>query len=225
VNSLSLSGRTVPLFPTMLATMGEGSGTPTEPHHTPSPEAPQSPQHDISSSLHQPVTTATILTVIPTEIIDIPQLRQYTRRARIAQSSALPTVADEPASPFGDDSQGEACPTVSGDIIKTSTLPSDSTPRVTSLAADEGSMKHKLNELMDLIKLLEDKDGEGDAPFGEDAPIKGRSLETGEKAEVPTVSIPPAGEVPTSSSVVPTASPIFTTATVTTPYSRRKGKE
>nr|GEZ97742.1 hypothetical protein [Tanacetum cinerariifolium] len=42
--------------------------------------------------------------------------------------------------------------------------------------------------------------------------------------EVATVSIPPAGEiltvsVPTSSGVVPTASPIFTTATVATPYS------
>nr|GFD61268.1 hypothetical protein [Tanacetum cinerariifolium] len=39
---------------------------------------------------------------------------QYTRRARIAQSSALPTVAGEPASPLRDDSQGEACPTDSG---------------------------------------------------------------------------------------------------------------
>nr|GFC19196.1 hypothetical protein [Tanacetum cinerariifolium] len=95
----------------MLVTMGEGSGTPTEPYHTPSPEAPQSPQHDLSSSIHPPVTTATIPTVIPT---DITQLKQYTRRARIAQSSALPTVVDEPASPLGDDSQGEACPTISG---------------------------------------------------------------------------------------------------------------
>nr|GEX93877.1 hypothetical protein [Tanacetum cinerariifolium] len=44
------------------------------------------------------------------------------------------------------------------------------------------------------------------------------------------VSVPPAGEiptvsVPTASGMVPTASPIFTTATVTTSYSRRKGKE
>nr|GFD44707.1 hypothetical protein [Tanacetum cinerariifolium] len=31
---------------------------------------------------------------------------QYTRRARIAQSSALPTVADEPASPVRDDIKG-----------------------------------------------------------------------------------------------------------------------
>nr|GEV43977.1 hypothetical protein [Tanacetum cinerariifolium] len=49
-------------------------------------------------------------------------------------------------------------------------------------------------------------------------------------AVVATVSIPPANEtptvsVPTSSGMVPTASPIFTTATVATSYSRRKGKE
>nr|GEV59737.1 hypothetical protein [Tanacetum cinerariifolium] len=36
---------------------------------------------------------------------------QYTRRTRIAQSLVLPPIADEPASPLGDDSQGEACPT------------------------------------------------------------------------------------------------------------------
>nr|GEX85140.1 reverse transcriptase domain-containing protein [Tanacetum cinerariifolium] len=40
--------------------------------------------------------------------------KQYTRRTRIAQSSVLPLVADMPASPLGDDSQGEACPIVSG---------------------------------------------------------------------------------------------------------------
>nr|GEV07914.1 putative reverse transcriptase domain-containing protein [Tanacetum cinerariifolium] len=36
---------------------------------------------------------------------------------------------------------------------------------------------------------------------------------------------PPAAEVPTGSDVVPTASPAFATATVVTPYRRRKGKE
>nr|GEU94431.1 hypothetical protein [Tanacetum cinerariifolium] len=147
-----------------------------------SPTAPSSP-----SLL--PATTETIPTIIPT---DIPTLRQYSRRARIAQSSALPTAADEPASPFGDDSQGEAFLTVSGleaeqdreNIIKTSALPHDSPPRVTSFAADEGSMHHKLYELTDLIKLLEDKDRGGAEPSGEDATIKGRSLETREEAGV-----------------------------------------
>nr|GFC61990.1 hypothetical protein [Tanacetum cinerariifolium] len=54
---------------------------------------------------------------------------------------------DEPASPRRDDSQGEACPTDSGfiadqdraTIAKSSTLPCNSAPRVTSPAAEEGT--------------------------------------------------------------------------------------
>nr|GFC14370.1 hypothetical protein [Tanacetum cinerariifolium] len=47
---------------------------------------------------------------------------------------------------------------------------------------------------------------------------------------VQAVSVPPAAEVsnvgvPTGSDLVPTVSAIFTTASVVTPYSRRKGKE
>nr|GEY65944.1 hypothetical protein [Tanacetum cinerariifolium] len=245
----TVDGRTVPLYDSILVHQGEGLGTPTEPHHTPSSKAPQSPQHDLSSSIHLHVIAVTIPTLIPT---DIPTLRKYSRRARIAQSLALPTAADEPASPLGDDSQGEACPAVSGleagqdraNIIKSSTLPHDSKPRVTSLAADEGN-----------------KDGGGDEPFGEDATIKGSSLETVEEAAVEkstergsndteelvnvltsldtvsiltsgvqVVSVPPAVEVvtvsvPTGSGLVPTASPIFPTASVVTPYSRRKARE
>nr|GEZ19991.1 hypothetical protein [Tanacetum cinerariifolium] len=203
------------------------------------------------------------------DFVEASHIRQYTRRARIAQSSALPTAADEPASPFGDDSQGEACPTVSGleaehdraNIIKTYTLPHDSPPMVTSLTANEGSMQHKLNELTDLctrlqrqqtemaskiaaqeleitslkarVKLLEDKDGGGAEPSGEDATIKGRSLETREEAAVekstkrgmfPTAEVSTVS-VPTGSGMVPTASLIFTTASVVTPCSRQKGKE
>nr|GFD16764.1 hypothetical protein [Tanacetum cinerariifolium] len=42
-------------------------------------------------------------------------LRQYSRRATwIAQSKALPTATDEPASLLRDDSQGEAFLTASG---------------------------------------------------------------------------------------------------------------
>nr|GFA69697.1 hypothetical protein [Tanacetum cinerariifolium] len=171
----------------MLVTMGEGSGTPTEPHHTPSLEAQQtSPTTHSSPSL--------------------------------PPSSALPTAADEPASPLRNGIQGEACPTVTGlvagqdkaNITKTSTLPSDSTPRVTPLAVDEGSMQHQIQELMALctslqrqhtemaskieaqeleisqlkarVRLLEDREGGGIAHSGEDAPIKGRSLDEGEEA-------------------------------------------
>nr|GFB80688.1 hypothetical protein [Tanacetum cinerariifolium] len=83
-------------FSSSIATaVGEGSGTPTEPHHTPFHEAQQSPHHDLSLSSHPTVTTETIPTETPTEI---PTLRQYSRRAtRIAQSKALPTATDEPA--------------------------------------------------------------------------------------------------------------------------------
>nr|GEY18299.1 hypothetical protein [Tanacetum cinerariifolium] len=120
--------------------------------------------------------------------------------------------ADEPVSLLRDDSQGEAFPTVFGldvgqdreNIIKTSALPNESTPRVTSLDADEGSMQQKLQELMDLytglqrqqaqmatkikaqdleisclkvrIRLLEDKDKGSAELFGDDALIKGRKL-------------------------------------------------
>nr|GEX86554.1 hypothetical protein [Tanacetum cinerariifolium] len=95
---------------------------------------------------------------------------------------------------------------------------------------------------------------------GDDAPIKGRSVDEGEAAaerisddseematvltsmdaatilvggiadvptgsgSIPTAS-PPVDEVSTGSDMVPTASLIFATATVVTPYKRRKGKE
>nr|GFB19087.1 hypothetical protein [Tanacetum cinerariifolium] len=110
--NLALMGYNILPNQNLLFKKGEGSGTLTEPHHTPSPEAQQSPHHDLSSSLHPTETTETIPTKTPTEI---PTLRQYSRRAtRIAQSKALPTTADEPASLLRDDSQGEAFPTVSG---------------------------------------------------------------------------------------------------------------
>nr|GEY88902.1 putative ribonuclease H-like domain-containing protein [Tanacetum cinerariifolium] len=194
---------------------GEGSGTPTEPHHTPSPEAQPTSHTTHSSSTLPPATTTSIPTVTPS---DTTPIRQYTRRARIAQSSALPTIADEPESPLRDISQGEAFPTDSGfiadqdraTIAKSSTLPHDSGPRVTSPAADEGSMQQTINELTALctslqrqyselavkfeaqeieitslkarVKLLEDRQGVAAEGSGDDAPIKGRNLDEGEAA-------------------------------------------
>nr|GEU70179.1 hypothetical protein [Tanacetum cinerariifolium] len=151
--NLTLMG-TIPLFDSMLVTMGEGSGTPTEPYHTPTPEASQSPQHELSSSSLPPVITETIPTIIPT---DTPPLRQYTRRAkRIAQSTALLTTADEPASPLKDDSQAMASKIAAQDL--------------------------EISQLKASVKLLEDKDGGGAEPSRDDATIKGRSLATGEEA-------------------------------------------
>nr|GFC13004.1 hypothetical protein [Tanacetum cinerariifolium] len=164
---------------------------------------------------------------------------QYSRRVRISQSSALPTVADEPASPMRDVSKGEACHTESGfiadqdraTIAKSSTLPHDSAPKKR-------------------VKVLEDKEDVAATQSGDDALIKGRSINEGEAAakrisndseeiarvltsmdattvlaggiDVPTGSgsIPTAGlpatVISTGSKVDPTASLIVT---------RRKGKE
>nr|GFA80104.1 hypothetical protein [Tanacetum cinerariifolium] len=91
-----------------------------------------------------------IVSIPDTELFEnLTLMGQYSRRVRIAQSSALPIVADEPASPVRDVSEEEACPTESGfvadqdraTIAKSSTLPHDPAPRVTSLAADEGSSR------------------------------------------------------------------------------------
>nr|GFC46732.1 hypothetical protein [Tanacetum cinerariifolium] len=155
---------------------------------------------------------------------------RYSRRARIAQSSALPTVEDEPASPIRDVDEGEACPTDSGfiadqdraTIAKTSTLPHDSAPRVTSPATDEGTIQQNISELTALF--LEDREAVATKQYGEDVPIKGRNNNEGEAAaerisndsediarvltsmDAATVL---AGEtnVPTSNGFIPTAGP------------------
>nr|GEY02346.1 zinc finger, CCHC-type [Tanacetum cinerariifolium] len=229
----------------MLVPQGEGSGTPTESHHTPTSEASQSLQHELSSPSLPPVPTESLPTIIPS---DNPPLKQYTKRARIAQSSALSPVADEPASLIGDDSQGEVYPTDSGleadqdraNIAKTSTLPTDSTPRVTSLAADEGSMQQKLNELTALytslqrqqsemiskfalqeleinrlkarIKLLEDKDRGIAEQSGDDAPNQGEEWRSLSGSHCCKVATATVS-IPIGSGVVSTASPTIPTAT------------
>nr|GFA61707.1 hypothetical protein [Tanacetum cinerariifolium] len=263
----------------MLIQQGEGSGTLTDPHYTPSQEAPPSlPTH---------ISTSSIPTVTQSEPTT---LKQYTRRARIAQSSALAPVADEPASPMRDVSEGEACPTNSGFIAD----------------QDRGSMQQTINELTALctslqrqhsellvqfqaqiveinklnarVKILEDNQGVIGARSTDDVPIKGRRIDekegitrrvstdteeirmderevvvkrtSGDTEEMATVltsmdaatvlvggidvptgsySIsavgPPVVDIHTGNDAVPTASLIVATATVITPYSRRKGKE
>nr|GFC75665.1 hypothetical protein [Tanacetum cinerariifolium] len=201
-------------FDTMLVHQGEGSGTPTEPHHTPFPEAVTS--HPTTLSI--PLPSIPTAPIPPVTQLDPTPIRKYTRRARIAQSSDLPTVADKPASPMRDVSEGEACPTEYGfiadhdraTIAKSSTLPHDLAPRVTSPAADEGSMQHNLSELMalctslqrqysellekfqaqeeeivrlkEMVQVLEDRKGNTAKQSRDDAPIKGRSINEGEAA-------------------------------------------
>nr|GFD18268.1 hypothetical protein [Tanacetum cinerariifolium] len=140
-------------------------------------------------------------------------IRQYSRRERIAQSSALPTVADGPASPVRDVSEGEACPTDSGfiadqdreTIAKSFTLPHDSAPR-------------------ERVQVLEDREGVAAKQSRDDAPIKGRSFNEGEAAaerisnvseeiamvltSIDAATVLAGGiDVPTASGFIPTAGP------------------
>nr|GEV39370.1 hypothetical protein [Tanacetum cinerariifolium] len=165
----------------MLIQQGKGSGSPTEPHHTPSQEAQPSSHTHISSPSIPTVTsvpTIPIPTIIPSETTPV---RQYTRRARIAQSSALSPVADEPASPMRDVSQGEACPTDScfiadpdrATIAKSSTLPYDSAPRAQEV---------EINRLKERVNILEDKRGVIGGISRDDAPIKGKRIDEEEVA-------------------------------------------
>nr|GFC13230.1 hypothetical protein [Tanacetum cinerariifolium] len=193
----------------MLIHQGEGSGTPTEPHHTPSPEADTS--HPTTSSI--PLPSILTAPIPPVTQPDITPIKQYSRRARIAQSSSLLTVVDEPAS---------------------------------------SAQEVEILRLNERVQVLEDREDVAAKQSGNDAPIKGRSINEGEAAaerisndsediarvltsmdaatvlaggidvpigsgSIPTAS-PPATVISTGSEVGPTASPIVTS------YSRRKGK-
>nr|GFB39433.1 hypothetical protein [Tanacetum cinerariifolium] len=190
--------------------------------------------HPTTSSIPLPsIPTAPIPLVTQT---DTTPISQYSRRARIAQSSALPTIADEPASPVRDVSKGKACPTESGfiadqdraTITKSFTLPHDSAPRVTSPAADEGSSGGgKIIRLKERVQVLEDRESVAAKQSRDDAPIKGRSINEGE-ADAERISndseeiarvltsmdaatvLAEGIDVPTGSGSIPTAGPSST---------------
>nr|GEZ46697.1 synaptobrevin, longin-like domain protein [Tanacetum cinerariifolium] len=166
----------------------------------------------------------------PTEPIT---LRKYTRRAkRIAQSKALSPVVDEPSSLLRDDRKREAFSTVSSldarqdkeTINKTSPLPHESSPRVTSLDDDEGNQDLEISGLIERVKFLKDKDRGRAEPTQEDAPIKGGIMEIGEEVRADkstelAASVSPAAgvsaaSIPTVSGSFPTVSAIFTTTIV-----------
>nr|GFD01913.1 hypothetical protein [Tanacetum cinerariifolium] len=65
-------------------------------------------------------------------------------------------------------------------IAKSSTLPYDSAPMVTSPAAEEGTQEVEINSLKERVKNLEDNDGVIGDKSRDDAPIKGRSTNEGE---------------------------------------------
>nr|GEV34249.1 hypothetical protein [Tanacetum cinerariifolium] len=197
--SPSFSGKIVPLFDTMLVPQGEGSGTPTKPHHTPSLKAQHTSHTTHSSPTIPSVTTAPIP---PVTSSDTPPIRQYTRRTKIAQSLVLPPVADEPTSPLRDVSQA---------------------PRVTSHVVAEGRAGNQHVEGRNLDedevaaeRVSDDTEEMATVLISMDASTVLASrvavVPTG-SGSIPIVG-PPVAEVPTGSDVVPTASPVFATATV-----------
>ncbi|GKD31839.1 hypothetical protein Tco_1242617, partial [Tanacetum coccineum] len=258
VNSPSFSGRTVQLFESMLVPQGEGSENPTEPHHTPSAQYESTPQEDQTTS-PEPIPQATTL---PSQSHpDISTPRRLTRGAiRISQSKAPTPGADETASPTRDDRHREAFPTATSldagqdmeNIAKTSAMPYETSPGVTSVGGGEGSMQQKLQELMDMCTnlqqqhlLMEQRIQSQDLEITQ---LKNRvkTLEDNEKSRIcskgcskhrgdgsrggfddwicgkemkPSTSAPAGVPKPASGSF-PTAA-IFTTASVTTPYTRR----
>ncbi|GJX68231.1 hypothetical protein Tco_0303958 [Tanacetum coccineum] len=161
VNSPSFFGRTVPLFDSMIVTQGEGSENPTEPHHTPSAQDEPTPQHDQTTSQEPQQQETTIPSPSPS---DIPIHRRLTKGTiRISQSKVPSPGADETASPSGDDRHGEAFPTATSldagqdreNIAKTSAMPHEASPRVTSLGGGEGSMQQQLMKLIDICTSLQ----------------------------------------------------------------------
>nr|GEX49880.1 hypothetical protein [Tanacetum cinerariifolium] len=140
---------------------GEGSAIPTEPHHTPSSQEQHSSHHDTSSRSHPSTTTEPI----PPTPIETP-----TETPTLSQGEAFPTVSSLDA---GQDREN---------INKTSALPYESSPRVTSLDADEGNLE--ISGLKARVKILEDKDRGREDPAQEDALIKGGSMEIGEEVRV-----------------------------------------
>nr|GEW65648.1 hypothetical protein [Tanacetum cinerariifolium] len=166
--------------------VGEGSGNPTEPHHTPSPQEHHSPQHYSTPPSPQTIISESL----PQAPIETLTPKRYIRRAiRIAQSKALSPAVDECVSLPRDDRQGEAFPTVSSldarqdreNIVKTSALPHESSPRATSLDADEGNQDLEISESKARVKFLDDKENRSAEPTQEDAPITGGIIEIGEE--------------------------------------------
>nr|GEW29653.1 hypothetical protein [Tanacetum cinerariifolium] len=153
VNSPGFSGRTVPLFASMIVTQGEGLANLTKPHHTPSPQEHHSPQHDSPPLLHQTIIPEPIPRNLqaPTETLTP---RRLTKRAiRIAQSKALSPDAYEPASLSRDDRHGEAF--LLSDI--------------------------EISGLKARVKSLEDKGRRREEPITEDAPITRGIIDIGEE--------------------------------------------
>nr|GEV56940.1 hypothetical protein [Tanacetum cinerariifolium] len=181
VNSPSFSGQTVPLFESMLVPMRKCSGTPTEPHHTPSSEVLQSPPTATSSLSLPPTTNETIPTVIP------------------------------PKPPYSGNTPGEL------ELFSPQLFPllQMSLHLLLGMTVKRTKMEEVLNHLKRCHNQREEFRDKGGC----------WCRENGVQVSVPPAAAAATVSVPNVSGMVPTASPIFTTASIVTSYSRHKGKE
>nr|GEY05654.1 synaptobrevin, longin-like domain protein [Tanacetum cinerariifolium] len=126
-------------------------------------------------------------------------LMQYTRRARIAQSLALPTAADKRVSLLGDGSQGEACPTGSmqHQIQELTALCTSLQRQHTEMASKIEAQELEITNLKARVKLLEDREG-------------GEMVTVLTSLDVATVLSSGVAEVPTGSGSIPTVGPTAT---------------
>ncbi|GJU29779.1 hypothetical protein Tco_1173368, partial [Tanacetum coccineum] len=155
-NPVLSKGVTAPLFDSMIVTQGEGSENPTEPHHTPSAQDEPTPQHDQTTSQEpQQQQETTIPSLSPSDILIHKRLTKWT--IWFSQSKVPSPGADETACPSGDDRHGEALDAGQDmeNIAKTSAMPHEASPRVTSLSGGEGSMQQQLTKLMDICTSLQ----------------------------------------------------------------------
>nr|GEX91576.1 hypothetical protein [Tanacetum cinerariifolium] len=231
----------------MLVSQGEGLEHPSEPHHTPSAQDESIHHEQITQSVqHAPITSPE------------PIPRSYEQTTSQEPISKVPSPGvDETAFPSGYFRYKEAFPTNTSldagqdreNIAKTSAMPHEALPRVTSLGGEEkirtcsrGCSKHKgMDQGEDLLVGDTMKDSDNSADKRSDSKdemshILGslraanilasgglRLVFTTASPSVATASIDISSVVATASGSFPIAA-IFTTASVTTPTSRDKGK-
>nr|GEU79752.1 hypothetical protein [Tanacetum cinerariifolium] len=102
-------------------------------------------------------------------------------RTRIAPSSVLPPVVDEPASPLGDDSQVIQHQGLLQKLDELTALCTSLQRQQSEMVSKFAAQELEIIKLKARVNLLEDREGGGIAQFGYDATIKERSLDKGEE--------------------------------------------
>nr|GEY64121.1 hypothetical protein [Tanacetum cinerariifolium] len=205
VNNPSFSGRIVSHFDTMLVHQGEGSGTPTEPHHTPSPKADTS----------HPTTSLIPLPSLPTAPIPLIRTGQPLLSPppclMIQHQGLLPMLLMRAAQEVEILRLKERVQVLEDRESVAAKQSEDDAPiKGMSINEGEATAERISDNSEELARVLTSMDAATVLAGGIDVPTSSGSI--------PTAS-PPTTDISTGSEVAPTASPIVTS------YSRRKGKE